>query len=118
MQRAAFPTVTVAGNVARGIPAVLVYSIVVILSSYFFIAQQDQVRAFFRKIMPKSLDSYVALFKKDLKNLIGGYFLAQFRIMRGCSRQALWFWVSGTGFCWPCSSRCWISCLSLEPARP
>lgn len=81
MQRAAFPTVTVAGNVARGIPAVLVYSIVVILSSYFFIAQQDQVRAFFRKIMPKSLDSYVALFKKDLKNLIGGYFLAQFRIM-------------------------------------
>lgn len=81
MQRVAFPTVTVAGNVARGIPAALVYSIVVILSSYFFIAQQDQVRAFFKKLMPKSLDSYGRLFKKDLKNLVGGYFLAQFRIM-------------------------------------
>ena len=34
--RIAFPTVTAAGNVARGIPAALVYSIVVIFSSYFF----------------------------------------------------------------------------------
>ena len=31
--------------------------------------------------MPKSMDSYLYLFRKDLKNLIGGYFLAQFRIM-------------------------------------
>lgn len=81
MQKAAFPTVTVAGNVAKRIPAALVYSIVVILSSYFFIAEQDQIRAFIRKIMPKSMDSYMKMFRKDLKNLIGGYFLAQFRIM-------------------------------------
>jgi len=38
MQKIAFPTVTVAGNVAKGIPGALVNSIVVILSSYFFIA--------------------------------------------------------------------------------
>ena len=41
MQKIAFPTVTVAGNVAKGIPGALVNSIVVILSSYFFIAEQD-----------------------------------------------------------------------------
>ena len=81
MQKAAFPTVTVAGHVAKGIPTALVYSIVVILSAYFFIAQQDQIRAVIRKIMPGSLDSYGKLFRKDLKRLIGGYFLAQFRIM-------------------------------------
>lgn len=81
MQRIAFPTVTVAGNVARGIPAALVYSIVVILSSYFFIVEQDKLRAFAGKLMPKGMDSYMKLFQKDIKNLIGGYFLAQFRIM-------------------------------------
>lgn len=81
MQRIAFPTVTAAGNVARGIPAALVYSIVVILSSYFFIVEQDQVRTFVKQIMPKGMDPYVRLFRKDIKNLIGGYFLAQFRIM-------------------------------------
>lgn len=81
MQRIAFPTVTAAGNVARGIPAALVYSIVVILSSYFFIVEQDQIRRGIRRVMPKGVDSYLLLFRKDVKNLIGGYFLAQFRIM-------------------------------------
>ena len=81
MQKIAFPTVTVAGNVARGIPAVLVYSIVVILSSYFFIVEQNKILMFIKEILPDSMDSYMTLFRKDLKNLIGGYFLAQFRIM-------------------------------------
>lgn len=81
MQKIAFPTVTVAGNVARGIPAVLVYSIVVILSSYFFIVEQNKILRFVKGLLPDSMDSYMTLFRKDLKNLIGGYFLAQFRIM-------------------------------------
>lgn len=81
MQKMAFPTVTVAGHVAKGIPAALVSSIVVILSAYFFIVDQDKIRGFVGGIMPKSLNPYLELFRKDLKNLIGGYFLAQFRIM-------------------------------------
>lgn len=81
MGKMAFPTVTVAGNVAKGIPAALVYSIVVILSSYFFIVEQDHIRSFVTRIIPENVRSYIGLFKKDLRNLIGGYFLAQFRIM-------------------------------------
>lgn len=81
MQKVAFPTVTVAGNVAKRIPALLVNSIVVILSSYFFIVEQDRIREFVKKVMPKTVDTYMTLFRKDVKNLIGGYFLAQFRIM-------------------------------------
>lgn len=81
MQKIAFPTVTVAGNVAKGIPAALVSSIVVILSSYFFIVEQDKIRGLIKGLLPKSVNPYMKLFRKDLKNLIGGYFLAQFRIM-------------------------------------
>lgn len=81
MQKIAFPTVTVAGNVAKGIPAALVSSMVVIVSSYLFIVEQDEIRGFARKVLPDSAYPYIELFRKDLKKLVGGYFLAQFRIM-------------------------------------
>lgn len=81
VQKIAYPTVTVAGNVAKGIPGALVYSIVVILSSYFFIVERDKIMAFFRKHVPESAVRYNEFFRKDVKRLIGGYFLAQFRIM-------------------------------------
>ena len=81
VSKIAFPTVTVAGNVAKRIPAALVNSIVVIFSSYFFIVERDKILAFVRQMMPKGAQEYVIFLKKDLKRLIGGYFVAQFRIM-------------------------------------
>lgn len=81
VQQIAFPTVTVAGNVAKGIPGALVYSVIVILSSYFFIVEREGIMAFFRRIIPKSAMRYYEFFRQDIKKVIGGYFMAQFRIM-------------------------------------
>lgn len=81
VQKIAFPTVTVAGNVAKRIPAALVYSIVVILSSYFFIVEREQILRFWKKSTPEGLTKYYDFFRQDIRKLIGGYFLAQFRIM-------------------------------------
>ncbi len=81
VQRIASPTVEVAGNVAKGIPNALVNVIVTILSSYFFIAEQDKILEFWKKHLPDSVKRYGIYLKGDLKKLIGGYFLAQFRIM-------------------------------------
>lgn len=81
VEKLATPTVTVAGNVAKGIPAALVYSVVVILSSYFFIIERDKIMAWGKKHLPKGMQNYVEFLKKDIKTLIGGYFLAQFKIM-------------------------------------
>lgn len=81
VQQIAFPTVTVAGNVAKRIPTALVYSIIVILSSYFFIVEREKILAFCKRITPKSALRYYEFFRQDVKKLIGGYFLAQFRIM-------------------------------------
>lgn len=81
VQKIAFPTVTVAGNVAKRIPAALVNSIVVILSSYFFIVERDRILLFWKQVVPKSAGRYFDFFRGDVKQLIGGYFLAQFRIM-------------------------------------
>lgn len=81
VQKIAFPTVTVAGNVAKRIPAAMVYSIVVVLSSYFFIVERDKILFVLRKMTPPGAVKYFAFFHKDIRRLIAGYFLAQFRIM-------------------------------------
>lgn len=81
VQKIASPTVEVAGNVAKGIPNALVNVIVTILSSYFFIAEQDKIMEFWKKHLPESVKGYGYYLKNDVKKLIGGYFLAQFRIM-------------------------------------
>lgn len=81
VQKIASPTVEVAGNVAKGIPNALVNVIVTILSAYFFIAEQDKIVEFWKKHLPESVKGYGHYLKTDVKKLIGGYFLAQFRIM-------------------------------------
>lgn len=81
VQKIASPTVTVAGNVVKSIPAALVYTIVTIFSSYLFIVDRDKIMETLRRYMPDGGSKYYRYLKKDLKHLVGGYFLAQFKIM-------------------------------------
>ena len=81
IQRLTPTTVSAAGSVAKGIPGALVYSVVIILSSYFFIVEREGILRFCLKHMPESGIRYYKFLKSDVKKLIGGYFLAQFRIM-------------------------------------
>lgn len=81
VQKAASPTVEVAGNVAKGIPNALVNTVVTILSSYFFIVERDKIIEFWKRYLPEGGSRYYNYLKGDVKRLIGGYFLAQFRIM-------------------------------------
>lgn len=69
------------GVVARSLPDVLVYTVVMLLSSYFFLAEHDKIVAWVKRRMPKSAKRYAAMMKKDVKKVISGYFLAQFKIM-------------------------------------
>ena len=81
MQQAAPPTVEAAGTVARSLPSILVYTVVTLLSSYFFIVDRDQLLALAGRYLPQWAAGYGDYLKKDVKRLIGGYFLAQFKIM-------------------------------------
>lgn len=81
VSKAAAPTVEIAGNVAKGIPNVLVNTVITILSSYLFIAEQDKILEWMRRYAPKFVLRYAEYLKKDARGVIGGYFLAQFRIM-------------------------------------
>ena len=81
VQKAASPTVEVAGSVAMKIPNVLVNVIMTILSSYFFIAEQEKIINSWKRYIPDSGRRYWEHLKEEIKRLIGGYFLAQFKIM-------------------------------------
>ncbi len=80
-QNMASPTVEAAGSVAKSIPSILVNAVVIILSSYFFIAEREKLMGIWRKYLPESGKMHMANMRKDALKLVGGYFLAQFRIM-------------------------------------
>lgn len=69
------------GVVARTLPDVLVHTIVVLLSSYLFLAEHDVIVQRIKDVMPGAVKRYMGLIKKDVRQVIGGYFLAQFKIM-------------------------------------
>lgn len=75
------PTVTAAGNFAKNIPSALISIIMTIISAYFFIADRERVVSFIQSHTPKSVKHYVKLATDDLKHIVGGYFMAQFKIM-------------------------------------
>ncbi len=81
VEKVASPTVEAAGSVARSIPSVLVSVIVTILSSYFFIADQDRIMERIRRYLPERTGRYLGRLRGDIWHLVGGYFLAQFKIM-------------------------------------
>ncbi len=81
VQKIASPTVEAAGNVAMRIPNAMVNVVVIILSSYFFLAERDRIIGFWKKYLPENGGRYYENLKGDVRRLIGGYFLAQFKIM-------------------------------------
>lgn len=81
VQKIASPTVEAAGNVAMRIPNAMVNVVVTILSAYFFLAERERILAFWKPYMPAGGNRYYVNLKEDVRKLLGGYFLAQFKIM-------------------------------------
>lgn len=81
VSRAAEPTVQIAGHVAKSIPNLLVNMVITILSSYLFLADRESIMLWLKGHLPAFIFRYIKYMKRDAKGVIGGYFLAQFRIM-------------------------------------
>lgn len=74
------PTVTAVGNFAKNIPSILVAVIMCLLSSYFFIAQREEVIRAFHRYLPAGLAEKWNVLSSSMKNAVGGYFKAQLKI--------------------------------------
>lgn len=75
------PTVTLAGDLAKQIPAIVIGTFVAILSAYFFVADRESFLSWVKKATPESIYKRVAMAVSHFKHAVGGYFIAQFKIM-------------------------------------
>lgn len=68
------------GSMVGNIASVIISIIMCMLSAYFFIADRDWLGSFLDKILPENIMHKYDVFVLSLKQAVGGYFKAQFRI--------------------------------------
>lgn len=68
------------GSMVGNIASVIISIIMCMLSAYFFIADRDWVTTFVGKVLPENITHKYDVFSSSLKQAVGGYFKAQFRI--------------------------------------
>lgn len=74
-------SVTYASKFASNVSSALIGIIVTIIASYFFIADREELVARCKKVMPISLQRKAGVVKKSLSDAIGGYVIAQLKMM-------------------------------------
>lgn len=74
------PTIMAVGNFAKQLPTFIIGLIMCLLSSYFFVAEREQLTETVRKHMPESLLYRYRLIKRSVVKAIGGYLKAQVKI--------------------------------------
>ena len=75
-----FSTFEGMGSMVGNIASVIISIIMCILSAYFFIADREWVGKFMDSFMPENITHKYDVFASSIKQAVGGYFKAQFRI--------------------------------------
>ena len=74
------PTVSAVGNFARNIPSIFISVLMCLLSSYFFVAEREEVIHTLHKYVPAGFREKWSLMYGSMMSAVGGYFRAQFKI--------------------------------------
>lgn len=73
--------VSAIGDVARGIPNMIISVIMGFLATYFFIADREKLAEKLDKVLPASFKKKTLRLYRQTLGAVGGYFKAQFKIM-------------------------------------
>lgn len=74
------PTIAAVGNFAKQLPSILIGIIMALLSSYLFVAERNNITAWFGRVCPKSIQDRYRIIKRSLVKAVGGYLKAQLKI--------------------------------------
>ena len=74
------PTMERVGEFAKNVPGFLVSVVMALLSSYFFVANKDEVQGYYRRFVPGPLKEKLEIVRRSLKKAFGGYIVAQLKI--------------------------------------
>jgi len=75
-----FSTFEGMGSMVGNIANVIISIIMSMLSAYFFIADRDWIGSFMNRLIPENIVHKYEVFESSIKQAVGGYFKAQFRI--------------------------------------
>lgn len=74
------PTISAVGSLASMLPDIIIYTIMCLLATFFFVVERENIHQKFRTYVPKSILNVWDLIKRCFVESIGGYFKAQFKI--------------------------------------
>lgn len=74
------PTISAVSNFAKRLPEIVIFAVMCILATYFFVVERENISKLWRTYMPKGVLEVWDLLKKGVVKSIGGYFKAQFKI--------------------------------------
>jgi len=75
------PVAEIATNAAKNLPLIIVGVIMGVLASYLFLAEKDYVLKLIRTFIPEGIRNRSEMILSTMKKAVGGYFVAQFKIM-------------------------------------
>ena len=70
-----------AGDGFKNLPLAIIGIVMGVLASYSFVAERNNIVDFLNKIISESVKKRISLVTDTMKNAVGGYFKAQFKIM-------------------------------------
>ena len=74
------PTISAVGSIASKVPDIIIFTIMCLIATYFFVVEREMILQKIHAFMPKSIQNLWALIKRCFVESIGGYFKAQFKI--------------------------------------
>ncbi len=74
------PTMERVSEFAKNVPGFLVSVVMALLSSYFFVANKEEMQGYYRKFVPRALKEKIDIVRRSLKKAFGGYIVAQLKI--------------------------------------
>lgn len=74
------PAMSAVGNFVKSIPSAIISIVMCLISSYYFVAEREEIYHYFRVHMPLSIQQKWQIGFRAMKRSVGGYFLAQLRI--------------------------------------
>lgn len=74
-------TLVAAGSFAKNIPSIFISVIITIMSAYFMLVEKEKISDLFNKIITEEQSKKIHYYLGGSKEIVGGYFKAQFKIM-------------------------------------
>lgn len=74
------PTISAVGNIAKQLPDMIIFVIMCLLATYFFVVERELIYQKLHTYIPKSIQNVWNVIRKCFLESIGGYFKAQFKI--------------------------------------